>query len=113
MTLFLVLFTSLEFARMNMIRHSVDNAAYEAARRVIVPGATATEAEDTAKAIMSVVWARGVDVDVDPSVIQDSTPEVVVTVSAPADGNGFIAPHFFRGKSYVGQCRLRREDIGH
>ena len=59
-----------------MLRHSVDNAAYEAARSVIVPGATAAEAEQAARAIMDVVWARGVDVEVDPSVIQNSTPEV-------------------------------------
>ena len=110
--LILMLFVSLEFARMNMLRHSVDNAAYEAARRVIVPGGTAAEAEQTAQDIMDVVWARGVDVDVDPSVIQNSTPEVIVTVSVPADANGLIAPQFFKGKSYVGRCRLRREDIG-
>ena len=110
--LFLMIFASLEFARMNMIRHSVDNAAYEAARTAIVPGATAAEAEATARSIMQVIWATGVQVDVDPSVIQNSTPEVVVTVSVPADSNGFIAPHFFRGKSFVGQCRLTREEMG-
>ena len=110
--LILMLFVSLEFARMNMLRHSADNAAYEAARSAIVPGATVAEAEQTARAIMGVVWARGVDVDVDPTVIQNSTPEVAVTVTVPADGNGLIAPRFFSGKSYVGQCRLRREDIG-
>lgn len=97
---------------MNMIRHSVDNAAYEAARRVIVPGATAEEARTTAEGVMRVVWANGVAVDVDPPFLQNSTPEVVVTVSVPADGNGLVAPRFFAGRSFVGQCRLSREDMG-
>jgi len=110
--LFLIIFASLEFARMNMIRHSVDNAAYEAARRVIVPGATASEAEDTAQQILGVVWARNGQIEIDPAVIQNSTPEVLVTVTVPADSNGLIAPQFFRGKSFVGSCRLTREDMG-
>ncbi len=110
--LFLLIFASLEFARMNMIRHSVDNAAYEAARCVIVPGATPAEAEAAARGILNVIWVQNSEIDVDPAVIQNSTPEVTVTVSVPADGNGFIAPHFFRGKSFVGRCRLTREDMG-
>jgi Flp pilus assembly protein TadG len=108
--LFGFIFGAMEFSRVNMIRHSVDNAAYEAARRAIVPGATAADAEAAARDILSVIWARGVDVDVDPEVIQDTTTEVIVTVTVPAAGNGFIAPHFFRGKAFVGECRLAREE---
>lgn len=110
--LFLMIFASIEFARMNMIRHTVDNAAYEAARKAIVPGATAAEAEATARDVLDVVWARDVSVDVEPDAIANTTPEVIVTVSVPADRNGLIAPQFFRGKSFVGRCRLSREDMG-
>ena len=42
--LVLLVFGSVELTRGLMLRHSADNAAYEAARTAIVPGATAEEA---------------------------------------------------------------------
>ena len=56
---FLLIFASIEFARINVIRHTADNAAYEAARRTIVPNATAQDAIDRAQLIMRAVGARG------------------------------------------------------
>lgn len=109
--LFLMIFSAVEFSRMNMIRHTVDEAAYEAARRVIVPGAEASDAEELAERVLRTVGVRNGDIEVTPAIIQNDTPEVVVTVSVPADGNGFIAPRFFRGHSFVGRCRLAREDL--
>ncbi len=42
--LLLFFFAAFEFCRANMIRQTADNAAYEGARRAIVPGATAEDA---------------------------------------------------------------------
>ena len=36
--LMMMLFGGFEFSRISIVRHSVDNAAYEAARHIIVPG---------------------------------------------------------------------------
>ena len=41
---FLFLLAAFEFGWLNVMRHTADNAAYEAARTAIVPGATAAEA---------------------------------------------------------------------
>lgn len=109
--LFLLIFAAIEFSRMNMIRHTVDNAAYEAARRVIVPGADAADAEDRATQLLRTIGVRNGEIEVVPETIDNDTQEVVVTVSVPADGNGFIAPRFFQGHSFVGSCRLAREDF--
>jgi Flp pilus assembly protein TadG len=109
--LFLVVAVSIEFSRMNMIRHTVDNAAYEGARAGIILGADANQVRATANDIMNSVRARGVNVDVNPATIEDDTPEIVVTVTVPADQNGFITPKFFAGKSFAGTCRLSRDDI--
>ena len=109
--LFLVISVSLEFSRMNMIRHSVDNAAYEGARAGIILNASADNVRDVANGVMATVRARGVTVDVTPNTIEDDTPEVVVTVSVPAAQNGFVTPRFFAGRSFVGTCRLTRDDI--
>ncbi|MCG8448622.1 MAG: pilus assembly protein [Pirellulales bacterium] len=35
---FLFIFVSFEFSRLNVIRHTADSAAYEAARQAMVPG---------------------------------------------------------------------------
>ncbi len=108
--LFIVL-SSVEFGRINVIRHSVSNAAYEAARRAIVPGATPADAEVVARQIMGTCGARGVIVDVNPSVIELDTPEVTVTVTVRADENGFLVHKFFNGRILEGVATLRREEI--
>lgn len=109
--LFLFVFTCVEFARMNVIRHSVDNAAYEAARRAIVPGATAADAESVARSILATVGTKGVSVSVTPAQIRLDTPEVRVDISVACDQNGFITPVFFRGKQLTGRSTLRREAL--
>ena len=107
--LFFIVFTSIEFSRMNVIQHTVDNAAYEAARRGIVPGATEQDVDDVARSIMRTCGARGVEVTVNPSNIQLDSPEITVTVAVEADQNGFLAPRFFRGESLIGRSTLTRE----
>ena len=109
--LLFIVFASVEFGRMNVIRHSVDNAAYEAARKVIVPGSTAADADREARQLMNIVGARGVTVQLTPAVIQLDTPEITVEVSVRADQNGFIVPQFFGGKQLVGRCTLTRDTL--
>jgi len=109
--LFLFVFTSIEFARMNVIRHTVDNAAYEAARRAIVPGATAADADSVARSILSTVGTKGITVTVTPAVIRLDSPEVRVDISVACDQNGFITPVFFKGKQLTGRSTLRREAL--
>lgn len=109
--LFLVVLTSIEFSRMNVIRHTASNAAYEGARRGIVPGATAADVENVARGIMAATGARGVTVTVTPAVIDIDTPEIIVEVSVSCHDNGFLAPKFFNGATFVGVSRLRREDF--
>jgi Flp pilus assembly protein TadG len=108
--LFLLVFSSIDFARMNVIRHTADNAAYEGARRGIVPGATASDVSATAQAIMSSVSAHDVTINVSPPVIQPDTPQLTVDVDVPADQNGWIASKFFSGHRFQGRCTLSREE---
>jgi len=109
--LFFIVFTSIEFGRMNVIRHTVDNAAYEGARRGIVPGATAQDVDDVARSIMRTCGARGVTIDVNPTAINLDTAEVTVTVSVAADENSFLATRFFQGDTLIGVSTLRRESL--
>ena len=91
---FLFLLAAFEFGWLNVIRHTADNAAYEAARTVMVPGASAAEATAKANTILSAVGARGATISITPSNITNSTTEVTVAVDIPMSSNGLITPRF-------------------
>lgn len=85
--IFMAFLGACEFCRLSMMRHSLDNAVYEAARRSIVSGATASEITAKAKSIMATLGISKVNVTVEPSVITDSTEFVTVKVSVPLNSS--------------------------
>ena len=92
-----------------MIRQTANNAAYEGARRAIVPGATAADAFNAATSMLATVGTSDATVTVDPTVIQEDTPQVTVTVTVPMNSNGYVAPNFFKDKTFVSSLTLARE----
>jgi Flp pilus assembly protein TadG len=107
--LFMILFASIEFMRVNTIVNSTENAAYEGARAGIVPGAKAKDAQDAAAAMLGAIGVRGAKIDVEPPAILPDTPEITVTIEVPLDNNSFIAPRYFLGKTLTKTCTLSRE----
>lgn len=105
---FLFLFASIEFSRMNMIRHTAENAAYEAARSAIIPGGTAARARAVGEEIMASVGCIGTVVTTDPVTIDNSTPTVEVFVRVPTGANAYFVPNFFSG-NITGRSKLTRE----
>jgi len=91
---FLFMLAAFEFGWLNVMRHTADNAAYEAARTAIVPGATAAEALAKATSLLNVVGARGATINITPSNITNSTTAVTVAVDLPMSSNGLITPRF-------------------
>jgi Flp pilus assembly protein TadG len=91
---FLFLLAAFEFGWLNVIRHTADNAAYEAARSAIVPGATAAEARTKADRLLRIVGTRGATINVTPSTVTPQTDEVTVTIDIPMSSNGLIVPRF-------------------
>jgi Flp pilus assembly protein TadG len=110
--LFLTIFASIEFARVHMIRNTIGNACYEAARRGIVPGVTVQDVEDEANLMLSTASISGATVTVTPSAILPTTTELTVDISVPMDANGWIAPMFFGGKTLTASSTLAREEYG-
>jgi Flp pilus assembly protein TadG len=106
---FLFLLAAFEFGWLNVMRHTADNAAYEAARTVMVPGASAAEATAKANAILGVVGARGAVVTINPSTITNSTTQVNVTVDLPMNKNGLITPRFTGATTLHSSTTLRTE----
>ncbi len=109
---FLLLLASFEFSRLNVIRHTADNAAYEAARVAMVPGATAAEAVTEANRIMDIAGARGTSVTVNPTTLGPNTNQITVTVDIPLDQNGWITPKFTASQSIRAVSTLKAERTG-
>jgi Flp pilus assembly protein TadG len=106
---FFFFFAALEFCRISMIRHSVENALYEGARAGIVPGATAGEVQNRARNVLRTVGLSNTNVEVTPSVITQSTRDVSVRIRLPLDQNLFAPAFFFRGRTLDRTLTMQRE----
>lgn len=93
-----------------MMRNLAQNAAYEAARFVIVDGATSAEATAEAQRILDRLGTTGATISInDGESIDFSTDEVTVAVEIPLEQNSFLFPGSFVGKSIYSEMTLRTE----
>ena len=106
---FLFLLASFEFGWLNVLRHTADNAAYEAARAAMVPGATAAEAKAKATSLLKIVGARGATISITPATLTTSTDEVTVAIDVPMSKNGLIVPRFSKKTVLHSESTLRTE----
>jgi len=106
---FLFLLAAFEFGWLNVIRHTADNAAYEAARTAMVPGATAEEARTKANNLLNIVGTRAAIVTVSPAQLTPETDEVTVEIDIPMNRNGLIVPRFTRSTTIHSTSTLRTE----
>ncbi len=106
--LLLVVFASIEFVRLNMIRHSVEHGSYLAARRGIITGATVADVTTTAQNHLATIGINNGTVTVTPNPIDDNTQIVEVVIDAPVAGNTWISPVYFQGM-VSGRTRMLAE----
>ncbi len=110
--LFLMTFAAVEFARLNMLINSMENAVYEGTRRGIVPGATSAQVEQEVQRILNAVGAVNGEITVTPAVITNATPQVTVSVELPLDDNAWVVPRFTRQRTVERSCTLTKERAG-
>jgi Flp pilus assembly protein TadG len=84
-----------EVGRVLMLQPTADTAAYEAARAAMVPGATVTEAQQSAQQLVDAAGLTHVTITVTPNNLVESTPLVTVKVDIPVNDNSWIAPSQF------------------
>jgi Flp pilus assembly protein TadG len=108
---FLIILALFEFSWLNVVRHTADNAAYEASRIAMVPGATAAEAITEANRIMAIIGIRGATATVNPAVITNASTQVTVNVTVPVDQNALVIPTFTGGMNLQSQSTLRTERV--
>lgn len=101
--LFFVVFSAVEFAQVNMIRNSADNAAYEGARKGALPGSTSAEAKQAAESALTAIGIQAT------ASVTNSSSEVTVTVSVPLQNNFWVVPKFFVDSTLVRSCTLQVE----
>ncbi len=101
--LLLFLFAIVEFGRVQMIQHTLNNAVYEGARRGMAINSTEAKVRERVLAITTPSAVRN------PVITVSITPDVV-TVSATArlNDNALFSPMFFRDKSLNSTLSLNR-----
>lgn len=111
MVLFLIFCVVVEFARTNIVRHTVDAATYEGARAAIIPGATANDALVTAQQILAAGKIKSATITVTPNPILENSNTVTVQIQAPLNANAWITPRFFLNRNVQSSCTLITERI--
>ena len=91
---FTLLFAGLEFSRVSLVRNGANNAAYQAARRIMVPGATLTDAETEAGRLLGVLGVNTFVLTVTPDPVTPSTDRVTVRIAISARDNGWVSAVF-------------------
>lgn len=107
--LFFFVCACFEFSRVMMLTNVADTAAYETARRLIIPGANADNGISVGSGLIRSAGVPNSTVTAFPNVITDATGFVTVTVRIPVDSNSWLMPVFFSGKSIVRKLTLLTE----
>lgn len=105
--LMIIILTCMEFARMNMARNLMQDAAYFAARQAVVPGATADEAIAAADGIMGSILSNGYTITVS-NLDADST-DINVTVEVDLGAVALFAPYFLPETTISTTANMRTE----
>lgn len=105
--IFTLFLGAIEMTRLNFIRHSASNAAYEGARKAIVPGSSTSDAQTEAMRLMTTLGiANNVTVNV-----ANTTTQTTVTVTVPVNQNSWGVARFSSGMTIVQSCTLSRESF--
>jgi Flp pilus assembly protein TadG len=105
-----VLLGGLEFSRFMYARHSVEQAAYEAARVGIVPGKTPADVRAKVSQILNATGVRNATITVTPSTFDSSTATVSVSVRCSYADNSWLKPMFLDKTDLYAEITLDHEN---
>lgn len=107
---FMTVMAGFEFTRFVFARHSVDQAAYEAARVAIIPGKTSTQIRSQAQVFLSAAGIRNATITITPTTFTTSTETVTVDISCRFNDNSWIPPTFLRNATIRSTITLDHEN---
>lgn len=113
----LVFFAMIDFCRFFFCQYANDQAAYEACRVAIVPGAKIAAVQTRATTYLTNCGINGATVTVEPrnaaNAVQPSidkqTKTVSVTITFPFGNAAWITPQFFVNRNVTSTCTLNHE----
>ncbi len=105
----LFVFGSVEIVRINVVRHTARNAAYEATRTGIVPGASAQEAIETANEVLAICGINDARIEIEPETIVEATQFVTTKIEIPMNTNSWGVGIFARNMTLSYDTTLRTE----
>jgi Flp pilus assembly protein TadG len=105
---FLTILSSFELLKVTKVRHAANQGAYEAARRLVIPGATTQEAVDAANFVLNTNGLEVETIQVNPPAITRSTREVTVELSLRFRNEWSFA-RLLGGRSLQTRCTLMHE----
>ncbi len=107
---FAILLSGFEFARFMYARHSVEQAAYEAARVGIVPGSTPNDVVARATQILNATGIRNSTITITPNAFSTSTVTVTVDIRCKYSDNSWLKPVFLVNTDMVSSITLDHEN---
>ncbi len=99
---------AIEMTTLNFLHHTAGNAAYEGARKAVVPASTDEEARQEAMRLLIAANA-GLGAEVD---IHRQHDQFTVTVRIPTNLNSWGLSRFSTGFHITQSCTLMREGVG-
>jgi Flp pilus assembly protein TadG len=91
---FAIVLACIQFNRVNMIRNLMQDAAYFAARKAMVPGALMQDAVNEANAILALAGTQGATVTVNGGTeLSRTSSQVSVTITVPLKDNAAYVPY--------------------
>ncbi len=107
--LIVLLLAAYEIARVNMVIHATESAAYEATRTAIVPGAKRATVEASARQVLNSVGVRDFSLTVTPDLSSADSETVKVDIRVPFRNNSAVFRLFVSDPVFRGSCELSRE----
>lgn len=107
--LLLLMFGGYELSRANMMMHTCESAAYEAARLGIVPGASAATVEAEAQRVLNTIGIQNATITVEPANLDEASESIDVTISFSFADNSLFVPVFMGSEPFRRTCSLIRE----
>ncbi len=89
-----------------MVQQTAINAAFEAARACVVPGATAATGQTAAQTILNAAGIKNATITMNPSTITNQTTTITATVSVPMSSNLWVIPSFTGTATTLKSCTM-------
>ena len=99
---------AIEMANMNFIRNMANDAAFQVARKAIIPGADLEQAIADSKTLLKHAGIRNVEIT--PTTTVET---VTVNVSIPVDKNSWTIGRFISGQQIKQSCLLTKQVKGY